>query len=405
MTASVRPLSRPGPLVAMLALACFVTAALACYWDRDTLRAEATGLESVIETITGRFDRFPPLYYEMRLDRISAIADEDLALSDYDDAGVAADRLGRSDEAIAWMDRKRSALDELAEADVEHEYRYLANLGTFYVHRWIGGGADRDDLADLERSRDLIAAAIELNPDAHFGRERYQLLAIDWLIELPEPDASVPTIFDSAETLSESDSGELRMRFAGQDVLNRNGFGDAAEGVGGLIRLGAAWSSVDIHQALALALHDRGLGPVSLLAKLRVEELRENGEVSFHPAIAAELNGYYFAAGHGVYYEEDVAAWFSEARDEADGWQMARNAYFMKRAALGRHPDTEPEFWEDWVSPSEPPEMPGNFLGMTWGQAVALNAVMALLGYVVLPIVSIVGFIRWLRRRLRARAA
>ena len=36
---------------------------------------------------------------------------EDLAA--YDDAGVACDRLGRGDEAIAWMEKKRAQLEKL----------------------------------------------------------------------------------------------------------------------------------------------------------------------------------------------------------------------------------------------------------------------------------------------------
>jgi len=48
-----------------------------CLWDYDTLRYEAQGMPSTIEAITGRFDRFPPLYYEMRLERVSAELESD----------------------------------------------------------------------------------------------------------------------------------------------------------------------------------------------------------------------------------------------------------------------------------------------------------------------------------------
>jgi hypothetical protein len=44
-----------------------------------------------------------------------------------------------------------------------------------------------NDRADLERARILITSAIEKNPDAHFGRERYQLLAIESLLDPVEP--------------------------------------------------------------------------------------------------------------------------------------------------------------------------------------------------------------------------
>ena len=47
-------------------------------------------------------------------DRVTAQLEthpEDLAA--YDDAGVACDRLGRGDEAIAWMEKKRAQLERL----------------------------------------------------------------------------------------------------------------------------------------------------------------------------------------------------------------------------------------------------------------------------------------------------
>ncbi len=46
--------------------------------------------------------------------------------------------------------------------------RTLANLGTLYLHS-----------GNASRGKELIARAIAINPDAHFGREKYQL----WLAE------------------------------------------------------------------------------------------------------------------------------------------------------------------------------------------------------------------------------
>src|SRR5688572_11588254 len=77
----------------------------ACLWDRDTLHQEAKDRLHVVHTAVGYFDRNPPLYYTMRLDRISQeIAATPQKLDLYDDAGVACDRLGRADEAVEWME-------------------------------------------------------------------------------------------------------------------------------------------------------------------------------------------------------------------------------------------------------------------------------------------------------------
>ena len=78
----------------------------------------------------------------------------------------------------------------------EHRYRYHANLGTFLVHRWVRQGGDRSSIEESSNPRDEIAAAIEINPNAHFGREKYQLRVIDWIIKPPpRPTVSTCRIF------------------------------------------------------------------------------------------------------------------------------------------------------------------------------------------------------------------
>ncbi|MHC5543281.1 hypothetical protein ACYOEI_34090, partial [Singulisphaera rosea] len=114
---------------------------VACLWDRDTPEEESRGLPEVVNVLTGRFERNPPLFYEMRLTRVSAhLQSHPEDFSAYDDAGVACDRLGRGDEAIAWMEKKWARLETLDAAQPEakeQRYRYHANLGTFLVHRWV----------------------------------------------------------------------------------------------------------------------------------------------------------------------------------------------------------------------------------------------------------------------------
>lgn len=336
-----------------------VQSANACLWDRDTLAMEAEHFPGITEIITGRFDRFPPLYYEMRLERVAReleSAPSDLSL--YDDAGVACDRLGRHDEAIEWMAKKRAVLDALAEADAEHAYRYLANLGTFHIHRWLSAGTDREDMADAALARDLIAAAIELNPDAHFGRERYQLLAIEWILALDQLEYGL--------------GQSLMHQIPGYDYpggtrgkLTELGYGDAPQGLMGLIALGNAWESVDVYYALAFALGDQGDNVLSELCMLRVRELVEAGGASLYPDFDyLELE---MAPGRGGVeheYKQDVRAWFVQARAESTDWTLARNAYVLDRLHDGLHPDTDPAFWDDWHETTSPPKFPGKFAGI-----------------------------------------
>ena len=136
----------------VLSLAQSVTA---CLWDRDTPQSEAKGMPDVAAALTGRFERNPPLYYEMRLARVEKyLQDHPEDLAAYDDAGVACDRLGRDDEAILWMDRKLKQMQSQNTDDQKHIYRYHANRGTFMVHRWLRQGADRSQIEGVHAARE-----------------------------------------------------------------------------------------------------------------------------------------------------------------------------------------------------------------------------------------------------------
>lgn len=355
------------PLVVASAL-CVVAAALpavACIWDSDTLAAEAKGLPETLDVLTGRFDRMPPVYFEARLARATRAVEKDPDdLAAHDDAGAACDRLGRGDDAVAWMDRKEVRLKALGDAaPKEHRYRLLANRGTFRAHRWLRAGADRTAAADMRRAREEIAAAIALHPDAHFGRERYQLRAMDWILDPPPADGA------------EARSGGPRADFLGlkdfdgwtrpTGALAKAGYGDAVAGLSGLIVLGDAWQSVDVHHALRNAVGSEGMSSVALVANLRLAELIDAGRTSFDPAIgggdaARERLG---VARNGLVEDKPAArvrAWFTAARRAADLWTEARRTYAAAQIAAGRHPDTDPAFWDGFRAPagSERPRLP-----------------------------------------------
>ncbi|OAB56759.1 hypothetical protein AY599_01330 [Leptolyngbya valderiana BDU 20041] len=383
-----------------------------CLWDSDTLRTEATGAPGLVETIVGRFDRYPPLYYEMRLERVATELDADPTdhsknLAAYDDAGVACDRLGRHDEAIEWMSRKRTALDALpaSEERTEHEYRYLANLGTFHAHRWIAAGADRSDMADIERARDLIAQAIELNPDAHFGRERYQLMALEWILEPTHVESAWPyeltSIIEAGLTPDDGWHGRSY-----NDILADAGYADAPEGFAGLVALGNGWHSFDVFHALALALQDRRDSSLAYLAWLRAEEIARSGGGTLHP----DMDLRDFDAGEHPYHldgsdQPPVEAFYTKARAEADAWHAARTQYIMARLERGEHPDTHPGFFAAWVEPSSMPALPNGLFGLQ-GTRLTMAAIFAVvLGVPAILIILAIAIPILLARRNRRRAA
>lgn len=140
------------------------TPALACLWDYDTLKMEKRQFPGALELITGKFLRHGEAFYRWRIaDRKARIAKtpEDLAL--YDDLAVAHDKVGESRKAIEVMLEKAKRNSDL--------YETQANLGTFYIHA-----------GDLETGLVHIGRAIEINPEAHFGRELYQKLLVEYVL-------------------------------------------------------------------------------------------------------------------------------------------------------------------------------------------------------------------------------
>lgn len=326
---------------------------VACLWDRDTPADEARGMPEVVAVLTGRFERNPPLFYEMRLARVAAHLrghPEDLAA--YDDAGVACDRLGRGDEAVAWMEKKRARLEALdaSRPEVkEQRYRYHANLGTFLVHRWARQGADRTKIDEVKAARDEIAEALEINPDAHFGREKYQLRALEWIADPPKLDGSqeLPNLLGwSFDDLygERTDPKEAD---------------DAVRGLAGLVVLGNAWESVDVFHALNVALqrdslgHERGReggrNTLAYFAWLRCRELIDAGKASMLPD-APRGESLKSSLPRPDFQRADVLldSAFQELRAEADAWHEARTAFMTRRLESGRHPDNDPTFWDGY---------------------------------------------------------
>jgi len=153
----------------------------ACIWDRDTERMEDQTFPIAEHLIAGKFVRHSPAYYEWRVqDRQQKLAELDAMapLSDRlalrDDLAVAYDKLGMHDEAV-----------ETARETLKMEpgrYESVANLGTLYIHA-----------GELPRGLALIKEAIRINPNAHFGRERYQQYLVEYvLFRRKEGDDSLP---------------------------------------------------------------------------------------------------------------------------------------------------------------------------------------------------------------------
>ncbi len=317
------------------------SASLACLWDRDTLAAEARGIPEVPYILTGRFFRYPQLYYTMRLTRVEkqiSLRPEDLSL--YDDAGVASDKLGKPQDAVQWMERKLRQLqaqDPDRTKSADHWYRYFANAGTFYIHDWIHRGAQKQDIHLLKKGGELIRSAIQINPDAHFGREKYQLKLVDWLLENLNSDEDTPHYTDIA--LDENE--------------------DAIRGLAGLIILGNAWESIDVIRGIESLAGSAGHSSVAYIAQRRIAELKNAGKTSILPGRA-----FLDPSRENMFAPDDLAAlndWYEEARPNADNWHQSKTDFMLKKLKTGKHPDTDKNFW-DGFEDLEAVELPGSEL-------------------------------------------
>lgn len=137
-----------------------------CIWDSDTLDTELRGLPDSFNLVVGRWHRHSDAYYQLRITKLGD--KQDLTLAEYDDLAVAYERLKNRDKAIEVMARKAKALEKAPDED--HQYRYHANLGTFYAH----SGKFDDALRELR-------TAVKINPKAHFGREHFQIELIEYV--------------------------------------------------------------------------------------------------------------------------------------------------------------------------------------------------------------------------------
>jgi len=154
---------------------------LACLWDSQTRFVEKSQFPIVNDLITGNFARHSSPYYEWRIQDRLAIREEDRIPEDYNDIAVAYDKLGQQDKAINFI------RDKIERWPEENRYESEANLGTFYIHS-----------GEYEKGLSHIEKAIEINPEAHFGREIYQKLLVEYVVQQQKAGFTLPLEIETA---------------------------------------------------------------------------------------------------------------------------------------------------------------------------------------------------------------
>lgn len=154
-----------GALLLLLGLS--TTLCWACMWDSDTIDDEVRGIPEKQLLLSNRWFRHSEAYYEDRIQRLEQKVD--LSLEEHDDLAVAWERVGEYDKALKVLDLKFQKLQK--EPNPDHLYRYHANRGTILAH----STRYQEGLKELE-------SALAINPEAHFGREKYQVLALKYIL-------------------------------------------------------------------------------------------------------------------------------------------------------------------------------------------------------------------------------
>ncbi len=150
-------------LVGAFAVTSVPRVADACLWDYDTLKEESLGQPDVAAVIGGDLHKHSTAFYEAKVEYTRVlVAKGDAKQERYDDLAVALAKIGKLDDAIAILASK--------EQRFPGAYTTEANLGTLLAMK-----------GDTKGALDHLKKAIAINPDAHFGREKFQIQLLEYL--------------------------------------------------------------------------------------------------------------------------------------------------------------------------------------------------------------------------------
>jgi tetratricopeptide (TPR) repeat protein len=286
-------------------------ASLACLWDKDTLREESLGQKEIAATVNGDIGKHSDAFYAAKVTYTQALVDKGSAPKErYDDLAVALARTGKLDEAIAVLAAK--------EKKFPGEYTTEANLGTFLAMK-----------GDLDGAIAHLEAGIKINPDAHFGREKYQL---QLLRDAKAAKTSVKKADACATLFGLSANGEDAMWVMKPgDVIGHDDMTvppkDAAVAMAGLIRFGVADQSPAVWFNLGVALAYQGHKQLAVRALHRADTLGHPCAATFGQPLAMVVPEFERAA-HG----RDGAWGVGVAKADAD-WKKGEAAEAARQKA------------------------------------------------------------------------
>jgi tetratricopeptide (TPR) repeat protein len=247
-------------VVAAVAMAVAMRPAAACLWDYDTLGEESLGQADVAAAVGGDLHKHSNAFYAAKVDYTRAIVDKgDAAKERYDDLAVALAKTGKLDDALAVLADKDTRFPG--------EYTTEANRGTVLAMK-----------GDVAGALDHLNKAVAINPDAHFGREIYQLKLLDYRGKLAK-DSDLATRENFLGIHVGTWAGESGVITKMDKPPNNNGKHRVkvptapVVAIVGLMRFGDGQDDPHLWYALAWAFVDQGDAQLALRAFRRAELL------------------------------------------------------------------------------------------------------------------------------------
>jgi tetratricopeptide (TPR) repeat protein len=244
-----------------LAIAIVVTLAArpaaACLWDYDTLAEESLGQADVAAAVGGDLHKHSDAFYAAKIDYTRALVDRgDAPKERYDDLAVALAKRGRHDDALAVLADKDKRFPG--------EYTTEANVGTVLAMK-----------GDVKGALDHLNKAIAINPDAHFGREKYQLMLLDYLARVAkDPELAKRETFLPIAIAAWAGESRVIIKMDHQHRKRTEKVPSApVAAIVGLMRFGDGQDNPHLWFALAWAFVEQGDAQLALRAFRRAELL------------------------------------------------------------------------------------------------------------------------------------
>jgi len=309
--------------------------AIACLWDYDTLRDERRGLPGIAEVLAGKWEKHSPFFYDYRVKKMRELIEkEPQNWPAYDNLAVALEKLGEFDDAIQVMLTKEQLNPR--------QYTTYANLGTFYLHT-----------GRLDDGIVYIRKALAINPEAHFGREEYQLKLAEFLRDagrnprlaqtmnflhiaegrIVDPETYPPLSQPATEPSDDDESNLWAIRSMDRGSLPEPLKENVFDGIVGMIRFGTG-KSAELYLTLGDLLAMRGDKHLAYRAYQRALDLQ-------HPRQDYLQSVMRVLKKQSPESQEFAAERIAAERAAADAWVTAYQQYEDDLIRVGKDPEDE----------------------------------------------------------------